>query len=94
MSRLERLVVHAIVCAESESGKCLASENFYIVIPNTFPNVDNIKTVRGYHVLVTVTADIQLVALPHVNGNNAFVQALKIFNKEMRHASKLVQKCF
>ena len=90
MSRLKRLVDQALTKAEVKSGKCLASDNFCIVIPHTFPDVDNIIRVMGYNVLVTVTADIQLVALPHVNGNNAFVQALKIFNEEMKHASKLV----
>ena len=90
MSCLKRLVDHALLKAEVESGKCLASDNFCIVIPHTFPNVDNIRRVIGYDVLVTVTDTIQLVALPHVKGNNAFVQALKIFNEEMKHASKLV----
>lgn len=90
MSSLEILICMAITIAEAGSGKCLAAENFCVVIPNTFPNIDNIKRVMGYDVLVTVTTDIQLVALPHVNGNSAFVQALKIFNEEMRYASKLV----
>ena len=90
MSCLKRLVDQALLKAEVESGKCLASDNFCIVIPHTFPNVDNIRRVIGYDVLVTVTDTIQLVALPHVKGNNAFVQALKIFNEEMKHASKLV----
>lgn len=90
MSSLVKIVSKALTNAEIRSGKCLASDNFCIVIPHTFPDVDNIKRVMGYDVLVTVTADIQLVALPHVNGNNAFVQALKIFNEEIKHASKLV----
>lgn len=89
MPALKRLVDRALIKAEVESGKCLASDNFCIVIPHTFPNVDNIERIMGYYVLVTVTTDIQLVALPHVNGNTAFVQALKIFNEEMKHASKL-----
>tara|TARA_R110000851_G_scaffold8936_1_gene33968 strand:+ start:411 stop:1055 length:645 start_codon:yes stop_codon:yes gene_type:complete len=84
VSRLKHLVRQALIKAEVGSGKCLASENFCIVIPSTFPDVDNIDRVMGYNVLVTVTADIQLVVLPHVKGSNTFVQALKIFNEEMK----------
>ena len=90
MSSLVKIVSKALTNAEIHSGKCLASDNFCIVIPHTFPDVDNIKRVMGYDVLVTVTDAIQLVALPHVRGNNAFVRALKIFNEEIKHASKLV----
>ena len=90
MSSLTRIVREALNNAEFATSKCLASDNFCIVIPHTFPDVDNIKRVMGYDVLVTVTTDIQLVALPHVKGNNAFVQALKIFNEEIKHASKMV----
>ena len=90
MLSLIQTVGVAIAKAEIASGKCLASDNFCLVIPNTYPDIDNIKYVYGYKVFVTVTTDIQLVALPHVKGNSAFVLALKLFNKEMENECKFL----
>lgn len=85
MNNLTEIVKQALINAECHSNKCLASENFCLVVPLSLSHVDRIM---GYEVLVSASQQsITLVAKSHVKMNNDFILALTVFNEEMKHAS-------
>ena len=85
MDNLTEIVKQALTNAECHSNKCLASENFCLVVPSSLSHIDR---VMGYEVLVSASQQsITLVAKSHVKMSNDFILALTVFNEEMKHAS-------
>lgn len=87
--KLKHKVKSALINAEVQTGKCLASENFCIVVT---PDVYEQPHILGFEVLVTVSGElywkpsVTLVAKSHVKLNDSFRAAMSIFNEEMKHA--------
>jgi hypothetical protein len=82
-------ILAALTLAEQQTGRCLPSEQFCLVVPEGTRGLDTLRRDSSYAV-ITVRGGpdyITLVERPSERKTPASDEAIKIFNGEMKNAT-------